>query len=73
MARLKMRIDKNGDTFKVANLCNPDSPTDCVGSFKNLLGSVAEFDDGEVQYTNEYFQHQELPAQLETIDENGED
>lgn len=70
MARIKALFDKSGDSFKVANACTPDNPTGCVGSFKNLLGNMAQFNDGDVQYTEEYFRHNELPPQLETVSED---
>jgi len=68
MAKLKMKISPDGDSFEVANMCNPNNPTQCVGEFKNLLGEVAEFSESEVEHTNEYFVAEEMPPQLEEVD-----
>ena len=70
MARIKMLFDKSGDSFKVSDFCDPENPSGCVGSFQNLMGKVANFKESDVELTNRYFQQEELPPKMETIDEN---
>jgi hypothetical protein len=73
MARVKVLFDKSGDKFKVGDVCDPNNPTGCVGSFKNLLGKVADFNEADVELTDRYFQQEELPPKLETVGEPDED
>ena len=72
MAKIKILFDKSGDKFKVGDMCTPDNPTGCVGSFKNLLGKVADFNESDVELTDNYFQQEELPPKMETINESDE-
>ena len=66
MAKIKMKFAANGDSFKVANVCSDDSK-DCVGEFKNLVAGACEVDESQVTHTEEYYAHDELPPQLESV------
>ena len=66
MARIKMKFSADGDSFKVANVCSDDSK-DCVGEFKNFVKGACAVDENEVQHTEEYYAHDELPPQMESV------
>jgi uncharacterized protein (UPF0333 family) len=68
MARIKMKFAADGNSFKVANVCSTDSK-DCVGEFKKFVKGACEFDENEVQHTEEYYAHDELPPQVEHVGE----
>ena len=70
MARIKMKFGADG-TFKVSNVCSDDSK-DCVGEFKQFVKGACEFDDSQVQHTDEYYAHDELPPQQETVSQTEE-
>ena len=68
MAKVKIKFASDGDSFKVANMCANSNAGNCVGEFKNLLGEVAQFSADDVEYTDEYYQKEEMPPQLEEIE-----
>ena len=72
MAKVKVLFDKSGDKFKVSDFCDANNPTGCVGSFKNLLGKMADFNESDVELTDNYFQQEALPPKMETINETDE-
>lgn len=68
MAKIKIKFAADGDSFEVKNMCANSSPGECVGEFKKLAGNLAEFSADDVTYTDEYYQQEELPPQIEEIE-----
>ena len=68
MAKVKIKFQADGDSFKVANMCADSGAGNCVGEFKELLGGIAQFSTEDVEYTDEYYKKEELPPQLEEIE-----
>jgi hypothetical protein len=68
VAKVKIKFQADGDGFKVDNMCANTGAGNCVGEFKSLLGGIAQFSSEDVEYTDEYYQKEEMPPQLEEID-----
>ena len=68
MAKVKIKFAADGDSFQVANMCADSGGGNCVGEFKGLLGNVAQFSSGDVEYTDEYYEQEEMPPQIEEIE-----
>lgn len=66
MAKIKMKFAANGDSFQVSNVCSDDSKN-CVGEFKDVVAGACEVDENAVQHTEEFYAHDELPPQSETV------
>lgn len=68
MAKVKIKFAADGDSFEVKNMCAVSGSSNCVGEFKKLVGGLADFDSGDVEYTDEYYKEEELPPQIEEIE-----
>ena len=68
MAKVKIKFAADGDSFEVKNMCADSGAGECVGEFKKLVGGIAEFSSDDISFTDEYYQKEEMPPQIEEIE-----
>jgi hypothetical protein len=71
MAGINLTIDKKGSGFKINDACDGGDGSQCMGVWGTLMNHLAAGDgihDGNVEMTERYHQHEELPELEEGVD-----
>ena len=67
MAGIKMKINGDGNGFKVDDACTADS-TQCASTWEGIFGSMALQDEGSFAYTERFHETEELPPMEENVE-----